>query len=141
MENCSLLFDKDRKKNSLKGNFVNIKNNKIKKAVVSEEAVFYYLTILGGSMNRSELINSLSEETAFSKKDVTRVLDSLIRIIERTLRKGDKVSITGFGTYWVSRRPARKGINPATKERINLPEVSVPRFKPGKHLRELIRSS
>ncbi len=91
-------------------------------------------------MNKNELINSLSEETTFSKKDVVRVLDSLIRIIERTLRKGEKVSITGFGTYWVSHRPARRGINPATKERIDLPEVSVPRFKPGKHLRELIRS-
>jgi len=92
-------------------------------------------------MNKSELVNSLSEETTFSKKDVSRVLDSLIRIIERTLKRGDKVSITGFGTYWVSRRPARKGINPATKERIDLPEVSVPRFKPGKHLRELIKAA
>ena len=91
-------------------------------------------------MNKSELINSLSEETAFSKKDVTRVLDSVIRIIERTLKKGDKVSITGFGTYWVSKRPARKGINPSTKQRIDLPASTVPRFKPGKHLRELIRS-
>ncbi len=91
-------------------------------------------------MNKSELINSLSEETTFSKKDVLRVLDSLIRIIERTLRRGGKVSITGFGTYWVSRRPARRGINPATKERIDLPEVSVPRFKPGKQLRELIKT-
>jgi DNA-binding protein HU-beta len=92
-------------------------------------------------MNKSELIHSLSEETTFSKKDISRVLDSLIRIIERTLRKGDKVALTGFGTYWVSRRPARKGINPATKERIDLPEVSVPRFKPGKRLRELIKSA
>ncbi len=92
-------------------------------------------------MNKSELINSLSEETTFSKKDVSRVLDSLIRIIERTLKNGDKVSITGFGSYWVSRRPARKGINPSTKERIDLPEVSVPRFKPGKRLRELIKSA
>lgn len=92
-------------------------------------------------MNKSELINSLSEETTFSKKDVGRVLDSLIRIIERTLRRGDKVSITGFGTYWVSKRPARKGINPATKQRINLPAIDVPRFKAGKHLRELVKSS
>lgn len=91
-------------------------------------------------MNKSELINSLSEETTFSKKDVTRVLDSFIRIVERTLKHGSKVSITGFGTYYTSRRPARKGINPATKERIDLPEVNVPRFKPGKNLRELIRS-
>lgn len=91
-------------------------------------------------MNKSELINSLSEETAFSKKDVSRVLDSLTRIIERSLKKGEKVSITGFGSFWLSLRPARKGINPATKERINLPAVSVPRFKAGKNLREVLRS-
>jgi len=91
-------------------------------------------------MNKSELINSLSEETAFSKKDVARVLDSLTRIIERALKKGEKVSLTRFGSFWVSRRPARKGINPATRERINLPEINVPRFKAGKNLRELVRS-
>jgi DNA-binding protein HU-beta len=91
-------------------------------------------------MNKSELINSLSEETAFSKKDVSRVLDSLTRIIERSLKKGEKVSITGFGAFWISRRPERKGINPATKERINLPAVNIPRFKPGKNLREIVRS-
>lgn len=91
-------------------------------------------------MNKSELINSLSEETTFNKKDVSRILDSLIRIIERTLKRGDKVAITGFGTYFVSRRPARKGINPATKQKIDLPEVNVARFKAGKQLRELIKS-
>ncbi len=91
-------------------------------------------------MNKSELINELSEETTFSKKDVTRVLDSLTRIIGRTLKKGEKVSLTGFGSFWISRRPARKGINPATKERIDLPEISVPRFKPGKNLREVVKS-
>ncbi len=91
-------------------------------------------------MNKSELINELSEETTFSKKDVSRVLDSLTRIIGRTLKKGEKVSLTGFGSFWISRRPARKGINPATKERIDLPEISVPRFKPGKNLREVVKS-
>jgi len=91
-------------------------------------------------MNKSELINSLSEETTFSKKDVARVLESLTRIIIRTLKKGQKVSITGFGSFSLSRRPARKGINPATKERINLPAVNVPKFKAGKNLRETVRS-
>jgi DNA-binding protein HU-beta len=90
-------------------------------------------------MNKSELINELSEETTFSKKDVTRVLDSLTRVIGRTLKKGEKVSITGFGSWWLSRRPARKGINPATKQRIDLPEINVPRFKPGKNLREVVK--
>ena len=91
-------------------------------------------------MNKSELINSLSEETTFSKKDVSRVLDSFVRIVERTLKRGEKVSITGFGSFWFSRRPARKGINPATKQRIDLPSVNVPRFKAGKNLREVVRS-
>jgi DNA-binding protein HU-beta len=92
-------------------------------------------------MNKSELINALSEETNFSKKDVAKVLAAFTRIIERTLKKGGKVSLTGFGTYWTSKRPARVGINPATKEKINLPAINVPRFKPGKHLKEQIRSA
>ena len=91
-------------------------------------------------MNKSELINELSEETTFSKMDVTRVLDSFTRIISRALRKGEKVAITGFGTFWITCRPARKGINPATKQRIDLPEINIPRFKPGKSLREVVRS-
>ena len=91
-------------------------------------------------MNKSELISALSEETNFSKKDVSKVIIAFTRIIERTLKKGGKISIAGFGTYWTSKRPARVGINPATKERIDLPEVNVPRFKPGKHLKEQIRS-
>ena len=91
-------------------------------------------------MNKSELINELSEETTFSKMDVTRVLDSLTRVVSRALKKGEKVSITGFGSFWISCRPSRKGINPATKERIDLPEISIPRFKAGKSLREVVRS-
>jgi DNA-binding protein HU-beta len=92
-------------------------------------------------MNKSELIGALSEETNFSKKDVAKVLAAFTRIVERTLKKGGKVSLTGFGTYWTSRRPARIGINPATKEKINLPPINVPRFKPGKHLKEQIRTA
>lgn len=91
-------------------------------------------------MNKTELINLLSEETAFSKKDIARVLDALIHVIERALKKGEKVSITSFGSFTVSKRPARKGINPATKEAIEIPEVSVPKFKPGKNLRDIVRS-
>jgi len=91
-------------------------------------------------MNKSELINALSEETAFSKKDITKVLAAFTRIIERTLKSGEKVSLTGFGTYWVSKRPERMGINPVTQERIALPAIAVPRFKPGKHLKEQVRS-
>ena len=91
-------------------------------------------------MNKSELINSLSEETTFNKKDITRVIDRFINIVNRELKKGDKVALSGFGTFSLSKRPERRGINPATKERISLPEISVPRFKAGKNLRESVRS-
>lgn len=90
-------------------------------------------------MNKSELINELSEETTFSKKDIARVIDSFTRIVGRTLKKGGKVSIAGFGSFWLSHRPERRGVNPATKERIELPAVNVPRFKPGKNLREVVK--
>ena len=92
-------------------------------------------------MNKSELISALSEETNFSKKDIAKVLASFTRIVERTLRKGGKVSLTDFGTYWLSKRPARTGINPSTKQRISLPAISAPRFKPGKHLEAQLRSA
>jgi DNA-binding protein HU-beta len=91
-------------------------------------------------MNKTELINSLSEETTFSKRDVARILDALTRIVERTLKKGDKLQWSGFGTFGVSRRPARKGINPSTKQRIDLPPTVVAKFRPGKNLKELVRS-
>lgn len=92
-------------------------------------------------MNKTELINALSEETAFSKKDVARVLDSLTRIIEKSLKKGQKVAIAGFGSFLTSVRPARNGINPATKAKIRIPEVKVPKFKAGKNLREVVRTA
>lgn len=91
-------------------------------------------------MNKSQLIDSLSEETALSKKDVARFLDSLARTVQRALKNGDKVQWASFGTWTVSRRPARKGINPSTKQRIDLPAVNVPKFKPGKALRDVVRS-
>ena len=92
-------------------------------------------------MNKTDLINALSEETTFSKKDVSRVLDALTRIVERALKQGKKVSITGFGSFLVSDRPARQGINPATNQKLHIPKVTVPKFKAGKNLREIVRSA
>ena len=91
-------------------------------------------------MNKSQLIEAISEETCFNKKDVIKVLSSLTRIVERTLKKGGKVSITSFGTYCLSSRPRRMGVNPYNKSKIELPAIYVPRFKAGKHLREAVKS-
>lgn len=90
-------------------------------------------------MNKSELINEISQETTLNKKDVISVVDSMFRIIMRTLKKRSKVSITGFGCFTLSDRPKRKGINPATKQAIDLPATTVPRFKPGKQFKEAVR--
>jgi DNA-binding protein HU-beta len=92
-------------------------------------------------MNKTELINSLSEETTFSKRDVMRMLDALVRIMVRELKKGNRLQWSGFGTFSVAKRPARMGINPVTKQKINLPETRVPKFKPGKQLKEMIRAA
>lgn len=91
-------------------------------------------------MNRKKLIEVLSEETSFSKKDITKVLDAFLRVLIRILKKNSKIQWSGFGTFTVSKRASRKGINPATKEVITLPELFVPKFKPGKLLKETIRS-
>jgi DNA-binding protein HU-beta len=96
---------------------------------------------MGVRMNKTQLISRLSEETSFSKKDVTRILESFTKIIERNLKKGEKVSITGFGTFLTSRRSERLGINPTDKRKIKIPSMTVPKFKPGKKLRQLVRSS
>lgn len=91
-------------------------------------------------MNKTDLINALIEETTLNKRDVVRVLETLTRILERTLKKGDKVQWSKFGTFEVARRPARRGINPSTKERIDLPESVVTKFRPSKNLKEVMRS-
>lgn len=90
-------------------------------------------------MNKTELIDTLSRETTYSKNDIAYILEALARVVKRTLKNGDKLQWSGFGTFAISRRPARKGINPVTKEKINLPETFVPKFKAGKQFKEEIR--
>ena len=93
----------------------------------------------GGSMNKTDLINSLSEETGFSKRDVARVLEATKRTVVRALKKGDKLQWSGFGTFSISFREARQGINPATGQKITLPRAAVPKFRAGKYLKEQAR--
>jgi DNA-binding protein HU-beta len=107
---------------------------------IHKQCVLTILTRKGSLMNKTDLINCLSEETTYSKRDVARLLDSLTRIVERTLKKGDKVQWSGFGTFAISKHPAREGVNPATKERINIPPRLVAKFKAGKNLKESLKS-
>jgi DNA-binding protein HU-beta len=92
-------------------------------------------------MNKTELIDALSEETTFSKRDVSRVLEAFARIVTRTLKKNDKVQWSGFGCFTVSKRAARNGRNPVTKQPMKIEGTVVPKFKAGKNLKEAIRGT
>jgi DNA-binding protein HU-beta len=92
-------------------------------------------------MNKSELVESLSAETRFNKRDVIRILDAFRDNVIRALQKGDKIQWSGFGTFTLSRRGARAGINPQTKKTMQLPETFVPKFKAGKNLKEMVNKA
>ena len=89
-------------------------------------------------MNKAELIEAISDKTNFTKKDVTAMLDAYNETITKALKKGDKVQLIGFGTYEVSKRAARAGKNPRTGEALKIPACKVPKFKPGKALKDAV---
>ncbi len=90
-------------------------------------------------MNKTDLINSVSEQTQLSKKDVSKTVDAVFEAIESSLKGGDKVQLIGFGNFEVRERAARKGRNPQTGEEIEIPASKVPAFKPGKALKDAVK--
>jgi|SwirhisoilCB3_FD_contig_101_1034424_length_788_multi_2_in_0_out_0_1 DNA-binding protein HU-beta len=79
-------------------------------------------------MHKNEFIKQLAKETTLPQKEVNQVIKGAVDLIARRLKDGDKVVITGFGTFEVRRRRARRGVNPKTKERITIPETQTPGF-------------
>lgn len=92
-------------------------------------------------MNKSALIDSIASKTGHSKKDVELTIEAMLDIITNSLQQGQEVTFTGFGSFMVSNRAARMGINPLTKEKIQIPALTVPKFKAGKALKEAVRKS
>jgi len=90
-------------------------------------------------MTKDELINAVATKTGASKKDTMDAVDATIEVITKALSKGDKVAFTGFGTFQVSDRAARQGVNPKTGEKIQISAMTVPKFKAGKSLKEAVR--
>ena len=90
-------------------------------------------------MNRAEVVGRVAKDSGLTKADVDRVLGSLIENVSRSLKKGEKVKLVGFGTFDVARRRARSVLNPGTGAAIRIPARRVPRFNPGKDLRKLVR--
>ena len=89
-------------------------------------------------MNKTELVEKIAAGAGLSKVDSKKALEATIAAIKDALVAGDKVAIVGFGTFSVSERPAREGINPATKEKISIAAKKVAKFKPGAELADAI---
>lgn len=89
-------------------------------------------------MNKGELIDSVAASTGLSKADAGRAVDAIIGSISGALRKGNQVSLVGFGTFAVKKRAARQGRNPRTGETIQIKASKVPGFKAGKALKDAV---
>ncbi len=92
-----------------------------------------------GNVNKDALVAEISAKTDLSKKDVEAVIDGFTEMVTKSIKGGSKVTLTGFGTFKLSKRAAREGINPQTKAKIQIPAMSVPKFTAGKALKEAVR--
>jgi DNA-binding protein HU-beta len=89
-------------------------------------------------VNKSELIEHIAADADISKAAAARALESAIDSITAALKKGDSVSLVGFGTFEVSKRAERSGRNPSTGAAITIKAASVPKFRPGKALKDAL---
>ncbi len=89
-------------------------------------------------MNKNELINAVAERAGLSKKEAKDAIEATLETIKETIKKGDKIQLIGFGNFEPKTNKARTGINPATKETIQIAESKSVRFKVGKGFKDLL---
>ena len=89
-------------------------------------------------MNKSELVEAIADSAGLSKADAGRALDAVVKTVTKALKKGDTVSLVGFGTFSVRKRAARTGRNPRTGETIKIKAANNPAFKAGKALKDAV---
>ncbi len=89
-------------------------------------------------MNKNELINAVAEKAGLSKKEAKDAIEATLETIKETIKKGDKIQLIGFGNFEPKTNKARTGINPATKETIQIAESKSVRFKVGKGFKDLL---
>ena len=99
---------------------------------------YIFLYLIYFTLNKTDLVNAIAA-TGLSKADSKQALDAVIDAISGALKEGDKVAILGFGTFAVTERPARTGINPATKEKIQIEAKKVIKFKAGAELAAAVK--
>ena len=90
-------------------------------------------------MNKAQLVDAIASAADMSKAQATRALDATIEAVTRALKRGDSVSLVGFGTWTVKRRQARTGRNPRTGAAIQIPAANVPSFRAGKSLKDSVQ--
>jgi len=90
-------------------------------------------------MNKAELVEEVTNYTGLARAESGEAVNEIMLVITDSLARGEKVTLVGFGTFQVARRKARTGRNPQTGEEIQIPGKKVPKFKPGRALREKVK--
>ena len=90
-------------------------------------------------MNKAELVEEVASETGLTRKMSTQAVNVVISAITNCLSREERVTLVGFGTFQVRKRKARTGVNPQTGDAIQIPAKKVPKFRPGKELREKVK--
>ncbi|HPG56031.1 MAG: DNA-binding protein HU [Bacteroidetes bacterium ADurb.Bin302] len=90
-------------------------------------------------MNKTELISAIAANSGLSKVDSKKALDGFMKAVSQSLKKGDKVSLVGFGSFAVAKRSARVGVNPATKKKMTIAAKKVVKFKAGAELADKVK--
>ncbi len=89
-------------------------------------------------MNKTELIESVAKSADISKAAAARAIDGLVVAIRQSMKKGQMVTMVGFGTFYVGKRAARNGRNPRTNEAIKIKAAKIPKFRAGKALKDAL---
>ena len=90
-------------------------------------------------MNKTELINAVAEKSGLSKVDAKKAVEAFVETVSSELKEGGKVALLGFGSFSVAEKSARKGVNPKTKQPIEIPARKSVKFKAGAELTEIIK--
>ena len=92
------------------------------------------------TMTKQDVVDKMAESAGISKKQAEDALNAFVETITKALQAGDKVAVTGFGTFSISDRKARTGVNPQNpSQKIQIPAVKVPKFKAGKTLKDAVK--
>ncbi|MFZ8814354.1 MAG: HU family DNA-binding protein [Thermus aquaticus] len=91
------------------------------------------------TVTKADLVDQVAAAAGLKKKDAKAAIDAFLAKVEEALAAGNKVQLTGFGTFEVRKRKARTGVKPGTKEKIKIPATQYPAFKPGKALKDKVK--